>query len=198
MAFDYTTTALVKTYGAIQTAGDDALIGEMVTAFSRKVDEYGNQAFSRETYTDERVKRVIVGRDGLLNLYFQSPLVVSVAAASYRVLPSSSWLSLNTSQLDTENKNSGAVLRYLDHDFSAYRHKQLQVKISCVAGWENLAAVPDDFEMTMRRLVFWAYKQREAPINKSAIPSLGQIIYPAQIWPGDIKEGLNHYVWTVV
>jgi hypothetical protein len=198
MAIDYTTTAAVKTYGAIQTAGDDTLIGQMVTAFSRKIDEFCNQAFSQETYTDERVKRVIVDRAGMLHLYFPAPVISSITAASYRVLPSSNWLALTTSQLDVENKKSGSIVRYLDHDFSAYRNKEMQVKISGVAGWANLAAVPGDFEMTMRRLVFWAYKQREAPINKSAIPSLGQIVYPAQIWPGDIKDAFSHYFWTVV
>lgn len=201
MAFDYTTSANVFAYGNSAGTGTDpvnesTVMGQLVTGMSRALDVYCNQAFSLANYVDQRL-RAVVDAEGVLTCYPAVPVVASISAAAYRLGSSSSWVELSTSQLDTEENTFGCVVRTLDQNFLAQRGGRLQMRLSYVGGYADFAALPSDFEWNVRRLCWWAYKKREAPIEKTAIPEMGVLLIPSS-WPKDIREALRSYVRQVM
>lgn len=190
---DYTSTANVKTYGNVTGSGDDALIDGLVTAYSAQVDAYCHQVFGQATYTDQ-VLPAHIDRDGVMKCYPAVPTMTTPTAFSWRYGRSSTYTTIEASKLDVEERPSGCLVRVLDADYRVYRGRRPFVKLSYTGGWANLAAVPADFEMAARRLVWWAYKLREAPMGKTAMPGLGQVIIPPSGWPRDVREAFRPYV----
>lgn len=200
MAFDYTTSANVFAYlnsagTATDPVNESAVMGQLVTGMSRALDVYCNQQFSQASYSAQQL-RAVVDVEGALTCYPTVPTMSAPSAAAYRLGNSSSWVDLSTAQLDVEENSFGCVVRTLDQNFLAQRGGRLLMRLSYTGGWANLAAVPGDFEWAMRRLCGWAYKKREAPIEKTAIPEMGVLIIPSS-WPKDLRESFRSYVRQV-
>lgn len=191
MAIGYTSFDRVKLYGDVRATGSDALIAELIAAYSRAMDNECNMAFSESTYTDV-VQRAVIDRDGTLTTYTNTPTIRSISSIAYRAGASSAWQALPTSSLDIEEADHGCVIRVLDTSLSGVRGQRARVQLSYVGGWADLTEVPADFEILARRLVWWAFKLREAPMEKTAIPQLGIVVVP-QAWPPDVKQGLRNY-----
>ena len=189
---DYTSPELVKRYGNTNGAGDDDVLADLVTGYSGQVDTYCRQNFSQATYTDW-IGRGTVDRDGVLMVYPPVPTLSVPTAAALRVGNVATWTDISVSLLDVESANHGAIVRVLGSDFGAYRNRRLQIKLTFTGGWADPDAIPDDFELAVRRLVWWGYKLREAPMNKTAMPALGQVVIPPSGWPKDVCESFKPY-----
>lgn len=193
---DYTSRANVKSYGNVAQTTDDMLIEGLVTAYSRQVDQYCQQQFGSATYADQ-VLGALVAADGVLTCWPAVPTISAITAAAYRAGNSASWIALTASELDTEEHTFGCTVRLLGRDMRSIRGGRLRVQLSYSGGWANLAAVPADFEWAMRRLCWWAYKLREAPISKTAMPEFGSIVIPPSGWPKDIRDAFSVYIRQV-
>lgn len=195
--FDYTTKALVFAYGgsagtSTDPINEDALMGELITGMSRAIDTYCNQAFSTQTYTQD-VLRAQVDADGVLTCYPAVPTMALPSAADWRQAKSSTWTALQAAQLDVEQNTFGCVVRVLDTTYLNYRGARLQMRLSYVGGYADMAALPSDFAWAVRSLCWWAYQKRSAPQEKTAIPELGVLIIPGN-WPPHIKGMFRDYV----
>ena len=200
MAFDYTTSANVFSFGgsagtATDPVNEATVMASLVTAMSRAIDTYCSQAFSLTTYTLESY-RALVDQEGVLTCYPPVPTMTTPTAADWRPGRSSSWTALDTSRLDVETNPFGCVVRTLDSSYLSWRGARVQLRLSYSGGWANLAAVPADFEWAMRALCWWAYQKRSAPQDTTAIPDLGVLIVPGT-WPPYIRELFKDYVRQV-
>ena len=189
---DYTSVPLVKDYGNTDGTANDDVLTDLVTGYSDQVDTYCRQNFSQATYTDW-IGRGTVDRDGVLMVYPPVPTLSTPTAAAHRYGPLATWTDITLSLLDVEPNNHGSIVRVLGSDFGIYRNQRLQVRLTFSGGWADLDAVPADFELAVRRLVWWGYKLREAPMNKTAMPALGQVVIPPSGWPKDIADALKPY-----
>jgi len=190
MAFDYTTLASVKTLGPITGTADDALLASIITAYSREVDKVCRQVFSQTTYTDA-IYPAKVDAHGLLNVWLPVP-TVTLSAAAYRDIRVETWNTLQTTDAYTEDRIYGAWVLFRAPLLPGLRAARVQAQLTYTGGWANLAAVPADFELLVRRLVWWAYKKKDAPVEKIGMPDMGILITPTD-WPADIRRGLDYY-----
>jgi hypothetical protein len=198
MAIDYTTSANVLAYGKSQggSAGEPALLVDLVTAVSRKVDEYCHQNFSAGAVTDERVY-ALIDAAGVLLAYPPVPTVSTISAATLRVGNTTTTTDLVAADWDIENRHDGAILRLFGRDYRAQRSSRPPALVlSYTGGWTDLDDVPADFEWLVRRACWWEYKKREAPMEKTAIPEMGMVIVP-QSWPIDLIQGFGPYMRTL-
>ncbi len=195
---DYTTASDVFAYGnsagtSTDPVNEPALMADLVTAMSRAVDQYCNMAFSGATYTDQ-VLRGTVDQSGDLLCYPNVPTISALTAASYR--SGGSYQTINLDNVEIDEQSFGCVVRAAGGGYSAYRGGRVQVRLSYMGGWAVLSDVPDDFQWAMRRLCWWAYQKRSAPIDKTAFPDMGMVVIPSS-WPADLKLMLRNYVrWT--
>jgi hypothetical protein len=195
---DYTSLANVKAWGNIQTATDDTLLSALISACSAKVDNYCGQVFGQATYTNDTL-RAQVDEEGLLTCWPSVPVISALTSASWKLMADTAWTSIDlssSSAYDIVQSNSGCTVRFISPElFMPYRPYRMRVRATYTAGWANLAAVPADFEIVVRRLVHWTYKQRDSVQGKTAMPSLGVVIIP-QDWPADVKRDLVPFKWT--
>lgn len=201
MAFDYTTAALTFAFGnsagtATDPVNEATVMASLITAMSRAIDTYCNQDFSIATYS-QQLLRALIDQDGLLTCYPPVPTMTTPTAADWRLGSSSTWSTLDTSNLDVEINAFGCVLRNVNTRFMYYRGARVQMRISYSGGYANLAALPADFEWAMRALCWWAYQKRSAPGDTTAIPDLGVLIIPGN-WPPYIRELFKPFVRQVV
>lgn len=199
-AFDYTIPQRCFDYGGSSGNGTDpvnepALMGQLVTGMSRALDQYCNQVLYAQTVSSE-VLRAVVDAEGVLTCYPAVPTMAQPTAAAWRRARSATWNTLDAALLDVEQNTFGCVVRTLDQSHLAERGERLQVRLSYVGGYADLAALPADLEWNVRRLCWWAYQKRSAPMEKTAIPELGVLIVPSG-WPPDVKAALRSYVRQV-
>lgn len=200
-SFDYTTPTNVFNWGSSAGTATDPVneateMARIVTGMSRAIDTYCNQAFSLATYS-LAVLPSLIDADGILTCYPAVPTMSAPTAADWRLGRQSNWAALTPSNLDIEEHSFGCVLRNLNVSYLGYRGARAQMRLSYTGGWANLAAVPDDFELAMDALCWWAYQKRSAPSDQTAIPDLGVLIIPGN-WPPHIKGLFRSYVRQVV
>lgn len=188
----YTTVSRVVAYGSVESVADDVLLNQLIEAYSRQIDRYCAVNFGQATYVSQE-RTGHVDRDGVLFCYAPVPTMTTPTAFEWRY-GRIKYTAVSPSFLDVEERRNGCVVRVLGSDYVAYRGQRIKVRMSYTGGWADLDAVPGDFEMLARRLIWWAYKLREAPIGMTAIPSLGQLVIPPSGWPGDVRDGLRDYV----
>lgn len=188
---DYTTLGKIKQWSDILASKDDKLIAGLITACSAMVDEHCRQGFGRRTLASQPCVGA-VDVHGRLSVWVPAPSVASVTALTFRHPARSGVAEVPASDLWWDDQACGAVIRTDSVGWGSYREGRLSCRLSAVVGWEE-AEIPADFELQIRKLVFWAYKRRETAAEKTAIPELGVVIIP-QAWPPDIKDGLKDYV----
>jgi hypothetical protein len=196
---DYTTPSHVFAYGnslgtSTDPVNESALMAELVTGMSRAMDSYCNMAFSGGTYSGQ-VLRGIVDADGIAMCFPAVPTIASITAVGYRGVGQSSYQPVaDLNNLDIDERSYGSVVRLLGQSYSAYRgSSRFQIQMSYTGGWATLQDVPADFEWACRRLCWWAYQKRSAPIDKTAFPAMGMVVIPSS-WPADLKLMLRNYV----
>lgn len=198
MTIDYTTSQNVFDYGKVTSPSvtEQAVMAALVTATSRKIDDYCNMYFSSTAWT-ARVFPARVDVEGVLTAWLPSPTVTALTAADWRLGAQSTWTSIDSTLFDTETDIEpgldGCVLRVLDQSYRVYRGRRLQMRVTYTGGWASLSDIPSSFEWAVRRACWWEYKKRDAPMEKTAMPQLGVVVVP-QSWPPDLKEAFKPYV----
>jgi hypothetical protein len=200
VAFDYCSPQDAFDYGnsagtATDPVNEYAVMVRLVTAISRAIDNYCQQAFSAETYTAD-VLRGVVDRDGVLTCYPAVPVMSAPTVAEYRYGAAAGWLPLAAANADVVEAKSGAVVRFLGSDLSSIRAQRIQVRMSYTGGYASQAVLPSDLAWYASALAWLTYQRRSAPMDVTAVPEMGIVIRPGA-WPVDIKQGLQEYVKVV-
>ncbi len=192
---DYTNLKNLKDYGNISASTDDPIISNLVTAYSAAIDNFCNQNLGFATFTNH-ILNGFIDKDGILTVFIKSPSVASIASASYRMMRSAqnalTALDVTSNYLDIEPHSHGTIVRFLSVALYQFKLARLRVLMTYSGGY-TAATLPPDLELACRRLVWWGYKKREAPMEKTAIPELGQVIIPSASWPSDIVTILRNY-----
>lgn len=181
---DYTTLANVKGYGDFQTNVADATIGGFITAVSRLIDTYCNQTFGTHTATYSQRGRV--DSAGVLWLHPPTPVVATLDSLSYRVNGVAQTIS--TSNIEIEESKCGAVVRVYGASIAS---RAPIVQCAYTGGWAY-NDIPSDFELKVRRAVYFEIKLRSAPLEKTITPDFGQMTIPGS-WPVDLAQAFEPY-----
>ena len=193
---DYTTTADVFSYGDVQvpSANQTAVMNEIVTAVSRRVDKICSMNFSRNTFTN-KLTAVRVTLDGVLTLYANSPTITTVSSVNVRASNTIGLLPINIANMEILSYGYGSKMSVYGLDYMQFRElRTLKAYMSYTGGWLTLAEVPEEFQLAVTRLVWFVYQQRAAPMQATAVPEFGVITLPASIQP-DIMDVLKRYAW---
>jgi hypothetical protein len=126
--------------------------------------------------------------------------ITTVTALQYRVKGGgpNGWTYIDPAQIEVMNRDAGPMIRVTSPDFSYYRaaNTSVQVQANLTGGYLTADDLPPDLEFAARRLVWWAYKQKGAPMERTAIPETGQIVVPGY-WPMDIKTLLDPFKYVL-
>lgn len=193
MAFDYCTVPEVFAYGgsagaATSPINEAAMMAEVITATSRAVDSACHQNFSRETYTQQRL-RATIDADGVLTCYPPVPLIVGITELRYRIGAALDWQTSDLSAVDTDDRPHGSTVRLLNAGLLAVRQQRVVVQLSYTGGYADRAAMPEDLRWATRAACWYEYQRRTAPMDKTAMPSMGIVVIPGD-WPKHITSKL--------
>jgi len=186
---DYCTSTQLKRYIGTAQAGDDALLAELVTRASRRVDEYCGRTFVQRTET--RKYDAVRDVDGRVLLVDDDLLAITtltngdgevIAATEYVLLPTN----------DTP-KHAIRIRASASNTWTYTTDPEEAIEIAGTWGFALGTTAPDDIQHLTIRLAAWYYAQRKAPFEATRLPGLGQTIIPASI-PPDIARGLDLYV----
>jgi hypothetical protein len=189
---DYCTLAQVRKYTdfkVVANTDDDALIEQLITAASKRIDEYTGRTFTEATETrefdavrDVQGQRLWMDTDLLAVTSITNGDGTAIVASDYVLEPSNSAPKFAIKLL----ASSGESWTY-DTD--------PEQAISVVGEWGYMAGTiaPADIQHAAIRLSAWYYQQREAPFEQVALPELGAVVIPQAI-PSDIVAILNNYV----
>ena len=200
MAYDYCTTSEVFAYG--DSAGTQAspssavtVLASIITGVSRAIDARCNQAFSRETYSDQRLTGGI-DRDGVFQVALPVPTLAAPTAASYRVGTSTTWLALALTDIDVVARPFGARVYFLDTALLAVRGQRVSVRLSYIGGYADREALPADLRLAAQAASWYEFTRRSAPQDQTALPELGMVITPGS-WPRHVRDLLNPHTRQV-
>lgn len=196
MAIDYCSADEAFAYGGSAGASVDPIdergvMAEIVTAASRAIDSHCRQAFSRETYAGQRLRGVI-DADGVLVCSPPLPTIVSLSALEYRVAPATAWLSAPLADVDVEETGHGCTVRWLSAGLTASRGRRVDVRLSYTGGYASRDELPADLRWAARAVAWYEYQRRSAPLDKTAIQSMGIVVIPGD-WPKHITSRLAPY-----
>jgi len=211
----YTSFAQVKLYGRLDTTNDTTLITQQISEASRQFDKKTRQTLGNANYVQAPVYSVLDAKYGDL-LCFPNCPAVGVITAGRWALPSAvpTWNALSAPQLaavQVANNPRGAVVAFPGFagavgGFAGVSGAGvLMLQLTYVGGytaWGTTPGVgiappiPDDLEGACKRLVWWTYKKRDAPMDKTAIPELGVVTVPGG-WPAEVMDTLKQYTWSL-
>jgi len=179
------------------SADDTTLMGSIVSAVSRMLDNWLNQVFAQQTYTAE-VYRAQIDTDGILQCWPACPTMAAPSAIAWKRAFDTSWNDISGATVEIDTSNSGSQFRVLNPNLLLYRGARVQLRLSFVGGWSSLGAVPPAFEWGARRAAWIEYKKRDqADMGRTAIPELGVVITPGE-WPADLKRTFANYKRVVL
>lgn len=199
MPIDYTTATDVFDYGNVRnpTTTDTAVMEKIITAVSRKADKVCVQKFSLTSYTNV-IYTPRIDVNGTLILYLPAPTVTSLTSITLRAgnVPLTqpiNYIATGVQYDIVENAFGSKVLVY-GYALTAYRNVTMRAYVTWSGGWAIRAEIPYDFQFAIQRWCWFAYKQREAPFDRTAVPEMGIITIPGSI-PPDVMDVLNRYTW---
>jgi hypothetical protein len=196
---DYTTVTDVFAYGDVRNPNlvETAVMADIITAVSRKVDKTCVQQFSYTTYTNV-IYTPRIDVEGTLILYLPAPVITSITTINLRVGNVPTLLPIdfsgNNVQYDIVNQSFGSKVNIFGFTMTPYRQTTMRSYVTWAGGWANLAAIPSDFQFAVTRWAWWEYKRREAPMTTSATPEFGQISVQGTL-PSEVTDVLNRYTW---
>ncbi len=196
---DYTTTASTFLMGNVlnPSADDTTLMGSIVTAVSRMLDNWLNQTFAYQAYTAQ-VLRAQIDPDGVLQCWPATPTISAPTALAWKRTFDANWNDISGATVETYASNSGSQVRVISPNLIAYRGNRVQMRLTYTGGWATLGAVPPEFEWGCRRACWIEYKKRDqADMGRTAIPELGVVITPGE-WPADLKRDFANYKRVVL
>jgi len=191
---DYCTLAQVRKYADFKDASntsDDALISDLITRASKRIDTYCGRTFVQRTATrkfdavrDVEGQRLWMDDDLLSVTSITNGDSTAVTSAQYVLEPAN-----DAPKYAIKLKASSAVSWTYTTD--------PEQAISVAGTWGFMAGTipPADIQHAAIRLTAWYYQQREAPFETVALPELGAVTIPQAI-PADIVAVLENYVRT--
>ena len=199
MAIDYTSATAVFAYGNVlsPTAGETAVMSNIVTAVSRKADQICTQNFSYQVYTNVILTpRIDVEQTFIL--FLPCVKVTQLDAITLRIgnnpVTQSIQFASSGYQYDIINNDFGARVYIYGLALGGIRENILRSYVSWRGGWAAQNEIPADFEFAIKRWAWFSYKQREAPFDRTAIPEMGIVTLPGTT-PADVTEIMNRYTW---
>lgn len=199
MTISYTTAQDVFNYGEVftPTVAATAEMESIISAVSRKADKICTQKFSYTTYTKQML-RPRIDVEGTFIVFLPCVNVTSMTEVTLRIgnNPVTQTLNFLSSgiQYDIESYSFGSRLFVYGFAFTAYRESIMRAYVTYAGGWSTIADIPEDFQFAINRWAWYAYKQRESPFDRTAVPEMGIITLPGTT-PPDITEVLNRYTW---
>lgn len=198
MAFDYCTPSEAFEYGAsagtsVDPVNELTVMARIVTAVSRTIDERCDLAFSRETYTNQRLYGRLT-EHGVLSVALPTVEVSNVTALAARQSPLDTWRTLDVGTVDLDNRTYGATL-FADATIllsSRRIGRPLQIQISYTAGYASAASMPADLRWAAQAAAWYEFQRRSAPQDTTAMPAMGVVIIPKD-WPPHILNRLKPY-----
>lgn len=163
---DLTTTAKVKTHLGITSSADDALIGTLVTAASRIIEKYCDNAFNQATYTEYYDGN---GEPDLLLAHGPIISVTSLNVDSGRTYADATLLTEGSDFVSYKDEARvemlrGSGLAWAQED-AVFPNAQQAVKIVYVAGY---ATIPADLELAANEMAAYLYNNRGASMAVSS------------------------------
>lgn len=196
---DYTDAESVFAYGRVlnPTANEEAVVNTLITAASRYVDNQCSQNFSFTSYTNKMyTPRIDV--EGTLILYLPCPVVTSLTSITIRAgnVPLTQPINfLGTgAQYDIIENEFGSKVLVYGFSMVPYRNTILRAYVTWSGGWTALNQIPSDFSKMMTQLVWYNFKQREAPFDRTAIPEMGIITLPGSV-PPNVLDTMKKFKW---
>lgn len=189
---DYCTLAQVRKYTDFKSASntdDDALIEQLITAASKRIDTYTGRTFTEATET--RKFDAVRDTEGQ-RLWMDDDLlaVTSITNGDGTAIVASDYV------LEPANEAPKYAIKLLASSSESWTfNTDPEQAITVVGEWGYMAGTlaPADIQHSAIRLTAWYYQQREAPFETVALPELGAVVIPQAI-PSDIVAILNNYV----
>lgn len=181
----YVTTADVKQYLGITTAGDDSLITSLIERAEGVIESYTDRVFEAETTTKYFGIDNIDGRwlyiwsyDLLSVTTLTNGDGVEIASANYRLEP--------------RNETPKYMIR-LDEDYN-WEFDDSDSEISIAGTWGYSTTPPLAIKHACVRLTAFLYRQKDtsADIDRPFVTGDGVTIMPSSL-PQDVKSILDNY-----
>jgi hypothetical protein len=187
---DYTTVSEVKTYLHISGAGDDALLGDLVTRASRIIDQHCGRWFYADTQTRsyDAVGSHITGR----------LLLLDADLLALTTLVNGDGTTIDNDDVILRPINwppyFGIALRTSSNLRWAYTDDP-EGAISVTGSWGYSQTPPEPVAHAAVRLAAWLYRQRDTGVDSAQVEvtERGVSIAPARL-PRDVLELIAPYV----
>jgi hypothetical protein len=187
----YITTAEFKLYKGIENSADDALIDSLIDAAQKWLDRVAGRTLYASADT-VRYFDALSDADGR-TLYLDEDLAAitsitidgtALASTEYTTVPRN-----ETPYFAIKIKRNS---EYSWLDDNAVTDYDAEDAIAITGQWCYFATIPDDLKHHMRRLVDYAYNQKDAgAFETTAIPAAGVIEVP-QGFPVDVAKWARH------
>lgn len=187
---DYCSAAEVKTYLDISGSGDDTLIGDLITAASRWLDDETHRTLAHDADTTVYIDAYGEHIDGttLWISDFGDLCAITtitngdsaeVTSAQYTTYPKTVTSREPTFKRIKILASSGKYWTFTD---------DWESSITIEGRWSVWATVPDQLNHHAKRLAAYAYRQKDAQVfDTIAIPDAGVITAPAG-FPVDVAR----------
>jgi len=188
----YIDATVLKEYGGVSGAADNALITALITRAQKYIESYTGRTFEASTNT---TRRFTIGEDtdGRL-LYLDNDLCTIDAIVTNA--DGASPTTLTASEYITRPRN---ITPYFAIELLPSGNKSWeytddpQMGITVSGKWAYSTSAPDDIKHACVRLVNYFYHQKDSGVyDVTAIPDAGVITVPQGI-PRDIKIILDTY-----
>ena len=189
----YLDAAILKEYGGVSGAADDALITALITRAQKYIESYTGRTFEASTNT---TRRFTVGEDtdGRM-LYFDSDLCSINAIVTNA--DGDSPTTLTTSEYVTHPRNITPyyAIELLPSGNKSWEYTDdPQMGITVSGKWAYSTSAPDDIKHACVRLVNYFYHQKDSGVyDITALPAEGALIVPQGI-PKDVALILRTYI----
>jgi hypothetical protein len=184
----YTSTASVKTYLGISGAGDDTLIGTLVTRAQAAIDRYCNRVFEAAADTTRSFDAFgphIYGP----TLFVDRDLcaVTTVTNGDAEVLTTTHYVTIPRN----DTPYHGLKLKSASGRSWTYT-TDWEKAITITGKWAYSTTAPADVVQAADRLAAFYYRQKDAPLQDVTAIEAGVVIKPLAL-PDDVKALLNPY-----
>ncbi len=191
-------TTDVKTYLGISSSGDDALIGDLISAAQSIIEDYTHRVFDASSTATKRfdARSDVSGRSLYFGQGLEAAAITSVtngdgtsltADTDYIYLPRNAAPYYGLTMLGSSNN-------FWEGDTNG----DSENAISIVANWGYSTSAPNSIVMAAKRLSAFLYRQRDtnSDVDRPLIVD-GVTILPSSI-PSDVRRMLDPFVMNTL
>ena len=188
----YIDATVLKEYGGVSGAADNALITALITRAQKYIESYTGRTFEASTNT---TRRFTIGEDTDGRLLYLDNDLCSIDAIVTNA-DGASQTTLTASEYVTHPRNITPyyAIELLPSGNKSWEYTDdPQMGITVSGKWAYSTSAPDDIKHACVRLVNYFYHQKDSGVyDVTAIPDAGVITVPQGI-PRDIKIILDTY-----